>query len=128
MENVLKRTNNKFILIGKIRGLSEESKKARTRIKKVATEKKWPIAYRKHIIGITTRHHLLAYAFLRGIPYRKVEAKCGVFNNPSAHEIFKVVEAHAPTWIVYDSYTGTGGKVYKPTLDEVNAWLASEEF
>lgn len=128
MENALKTSNNRFILIGKINGLASESKKARNRIKKAETpEKKWPIAYRKHVIGVNTRHHLLAYAFLRGLPYHKVEIKCGEFNQPSAAEIFKVVEAHAPTWIPYDPKTKSGGKVYRATLNEVNVWLASTE-
>lgn len=128
MNNALRRHNNRFILIGKINGLASESKKARNRIKKAETpEKKWPIAYRKHVIGVNTRHHLLAYAFLRGIPYRKVEPKCGEFNGPWANEIFKVVEAHAPTWVPYDPVTKTGGGAYKVTLNEVNVWLASME-
>lgn len=124
MKNALKNNNIRFILIGKINGLADESRKARSRLKKAATpEKKWPIAYRKHVIGINTRHHLLAYAFLRGVPYRKVEPKCGEFNQPQSQQIFKVVDAHAPSWIAYDPYTKTGGGTYKVTLAEVQAWL-----
>ena len=126
MKNALKNNNVRFILIGKINGLADESKKARNRMKKAATpEKKWPLAYRKHVIGVNTRHHLLAYAFLRGVPYLKAETKCGEFNKPNAGQIFKVIEQHAPGWIPYDSYSKTGGCSYKVTLEEVNAWLAS---
>jgi len=128
MENALKKHHNKFILIGKINGLANESKKARLRIHKAKDEKEvWPLAHRKYVIGVSARHHLLAYAFLRGIPYRKVEAKCAEFNQPSAAEIFKVVEAHAPNWIPYDQYSKTGGKVYRPALADVNVWLTSME-
>jgi hypothetical protein len=128
MENALKKNNNRFILIGKINGLASESKRARSRIKRAETpEEKYPITNRKQWIGYNTRYHLLAYAFLRGIPYRKVEAKCGEYNSPNAGEIFKIVEAHAPTWIPYDSYSKTGGKKYSPTLADINVWLASVE-
>lgn len=126
MKNALKKHNNRFILIGKINGLSEESKKARTRIKKVEAEKKWPIINRKRLIGVSTRHHLLAYAFLRGIPYHKLEAKCADGNAPNSHEIFKVVETHAPTWLPYDSYTKTGGGTYKVSLEDVQNWISEE--
>lgn len=126
MKNALKNTNIKFILIGKINGLSGESKKTRNRIKKaIAPEKKWPLTYRKYMIGVNTRHHLLAYAFLRGVPYRKAEAKCGEFNKPNAGQIFKVIEQHAPSWIPYDPYTKTGGGTYTATLNEVNVWLTT---
>lgn len=124
MENILKRSSNKFVLIGKINGLASEARKARNRIKKAeTTEKKWPIINRKRIIGINTRHHLLAYAFLRGIEYHKLEAKCGDGNAPIPSEIFKVVEQHAPTWIPYDFYTKTGGSIYRFSLEDVQRWL-----
>ena len=129
MKNALKNSNIRFILIGKINGLAGQSRKTRSRIKKaksISQEAVWPLIYRKHVLGVNTRHHLLAYAFLRGVPYRKVEPKCGQFNQPQAHQIFKVVEAHAPGWIPYDPYTKVGGCVYKATLEEVQAWLMEE--
>lgn len=128
MENALVQSNSKFCLIGKINGLALQSKQARRRLNKSAAKKNlkgvWRAAYRKTIIGIDTRHHLLAYAFLRGIPYHTVEKKCGEFNLPNAASIFKIVEAHAPTWIPFNHITKTGGKVYKASLNDVNVWLA----
>jgi len=126
MKNALKNNNVRFILIGKINGLAGESKKARNRINKATTQEAvWPLAYRKHLIGVNTRHHLLAYAFLRGIPYHKAEAKCGEFNKPNAGQIFKVVEQHAPSWIAYDPISKTGGGSYSATLADINTWLAT---
>lgn len=130
MDNALKNSNTKFVLIGKINGLAAQSKKTRVRIKKAKTEQKvWRLAYRKHVMGIDIRHHLLAYAFLRGTPYHKVEPKCGKFNQPYADKIFKIIEQHAPYWVSYEFRgPGTYGvKSYKPTLNDVQAWLSGSE-
>jgi hypothetical protein len=129
MDNALKNSNTKFILIGKINGLAAQAKKTRNRIKTAKTEQRvWRLAYRKHVVGIDIRHHLLAYAFLRGTPYRKVESKCGEFNKPSADLIFKVIEQHAPYYVSYEWKPGSVGfKSYKPTLNDVHVWLAAPE-
>jgi len=128
MKNALKNNNVRFVMIAKINGLAQEGKKSRIRISRAKTQEAvWPLAYRKHLIGREARNHLLAYAFLRGIPYRKVEPKCSEFNKPTAFSIFKVVEQHAPTYIMYDPYTKTGGGGYKATQEDVQSWLTSEE-
>jgi hypothetical protein len=129
MDNALKNSNTRFILIGKINGLAAQAKTTRTRIKNAKTEQRvWQLAYRKHVVGIDIRHHLLAYAFLRGTPYRKVEGKCAVFNKPYAHLILKVIEQHASYYVAYEPRPGAiGTKNYKPTLEEVQAWLIAPE-
>jgi hypothetical protein len=129
MDNALKNSNTKFILIGKINGLAAQAKRTRNRIKKAKTEQRvWRLANRKHVMGIDIRHHLLAYAFLRGTPYHKVESKCGAFNKPYAHLIFKVIEQHAPYYVPVEWRPGVMvPKLYKPTLEEVQAWLIAPE-
>jgi hypothetical protein len=125
MKNALKHNYSKFILIGKIKGLAIESKKARARIMKAKKEQAvWNLASRKRVVGIDIRHHLLAYAFLRGIDYKRVERSCAKDNLPNAGSIFKIVEAHAPKWIPYDPVSKTGGGTYTATLADVNVWLA----
>jgi hypothetical protein len=125
MKNALKRNDSKFILIGKIKGLAIESRRARSRIMKAKTQEAvWPLAHRKMVVGIDIRHHLLAYAFLRGIPYRKVERTCAENNLPRAESVYKIIEAHAPTWIPYDPVSKTGGGSYSASLDDVKSWLA----
>jgi hypothetical protein len=120
MKNALKHNFSKFILIGKIKGLADESKKARTRILKAKKEEAvWNLAYRKHVVGIDIRHHLLAYAFLQGRSYRSVERNCAKDNLPKPDLIFKIIEAHAPKWTVH---VGS----YNPTLNDVHVWLAQE--
>lgn len=113
MKNALKHDFVKFILIGKIKGLALESKRARAGILKTKKEEAaYNLAARKQLIGIDIRHHLLAYGFLRGIPYQKLERHCGEFNKPKALAIFDVIGSHAP-------------RAYSlPTLADVHAWLA----
>jgi hypothetical protein len=118
MKNALKHNLSKFILIGKIKGLAVESKKARVCILKAKKEEAvWNLASRKRVVGIDIRHHLLAYAFLRGVAYHAVERSCAKDNLPNAAAIFKIIEAHAPKW------TPTVGS-YNPSLADVNVWLA----
>lgn len=127
MKNALKHNYSKFILIGKIKGLAVESRTARARILKAKKQEAvWNLASRKYVLGIDIRHHLLAYAFLRGINYKKVEPSCAKDNLPNAGSVFKIVEAHAPKWIPYDVATKTGGGTYAPTLGDVNVWLTGE--
>lgn len=125
MENALARSNSKFCLVGKINGLALQSKQARHRINKSAAKKDnkgvWRAAYRKVIIGADTRHHLLAYAFLRGTPYSKLERECRIAPDPKL--IFQVVEAHAPKWIPYDPKTGRGFRPYTVCLVDIENWL-----
>lgn len=118
MKNALKNNYTKFILIGKIKGLAGESKKARARIMKAKKkEAVWNLASRKRVVGIDIRHHLLAYGFLRGVSYHSIESKCAKDNLPNAGKIFDIIAAHAPKWT---PHTGT----YNPTLADVNVWLA----
>lgn len=125
MENALKSNNSKFVLIGKINGLAIESRKARSGITKAKKEEDvWNLASRKRMIGITTRYHLLAYAFLRGVSYRSVEKSCAEDNLPNASTIFQIIETHAPKWIPPDPIAHTSGRWYSPTLGDVNVWLA----
>lgn len=125
MKNALKNNYSKFILIGKIKGLAGESKKARSRILKAKKEEAvWNLASRKRVVGIDIRHHLLAYAFLRGVSYKSVERSCGKDNKPWADRVYKIIETHAPVWIPYDPIAKTGGGSYSATLNDVHVWLA----
>ena len=126
MNNVLRHHNNKFILIGKIKGLAGESKRARQRLIKAKVETAAnALAYRKRVVGIDIRHHLLAYAFLRGTPYAKLEKNCR--EKPLAHAILQVVEGHIPLWIPYDPATSSGGWLKPVTIDHIEQWLAVKD-
>jgi hypothetical protein len=128
MKNALKNNNVRFVLIGKINGLSEQSKKTRIRFKEAKTpEKRYSLYYRKRVIGTNSRHHLLAYAFLRGISYHKIEAKCDESNSPIANDIFKIVEQHAPNYIPYNPYDKSGGISYSVKVEDVISWLDGDK-
>ena len=71
----------------------------------------------KYIVGLDVRHHLLAYAYLRGISYKILEKKCRVEHKPNAAAILQIVSAHAPSWEVKNG---------KWTLEMVVAWLSEE--
>lgn len=126
MINALKKNDCKFLLIGKINGLANESKRARI-LYRGAKEKGWKFAHRKNLVGFEARHYLLAYGFLRGIPYKKMELNCREDNEPNPKSIFKIVQLHAPSYIMYDPYTKTGGKTYTVVEEDVVKWLAGEE-
>lgn len=112
MRNFLTHNDSKFCLIGKINGLSVESKKARKRILSAKNESAvCSFAGRKRIIGLDIRHHLLAYALLRGTPYSDLERNCREDNKPNAESILKIIQVHVANYF---------------TIDIVNAWLKGE--
>jgi hypothetical protein len=118
--DILKGTDSKILLVGKIKGLSSESKHTRQLIikakSKFSEKKIWRHAYIKRVIGSDIRHHLLAYAFMRGKPYHSLEKKCqkGFGLGPNADTILQIVHAHLPFRQYKENWT----------LDKVNAWLA----
>lgn len=69
--------NTKTQLKNEIKRLAEEGR--RTRKEKIHPSREWDRYYawdEKRAIGHEARLHLLAYACLRGVPYRVVEKKC----------------------------------------------------
>lgn len=115
--NVLKGTNSKILLIGKIKGLAGEAKHTRQLLLKAKNEKRvWQCAYTKRVIGLDIRHHLLAYAFMRGAAYHTLEKKCRPECQPNAESILQIVHAHLP---FFQSRS-------KWTLEAVQTWLKGE--
>lgn len=112
MYNIL--GNSKFCLIGKIKGLANESKRTRSHLDTAKSEKiVYKLAIRKRVVGSDIRHHLLAYALLRGILYAKLEQNCREDNKPNANCILKIVHAHLSE---YDCK--------KWDIEKVNNWLS----
>lgn len=93
----------KISLIAKIKGLAEEAKNTRKKMYsfKEVEDKPEYIKYRsiKEYIKIDARHHLLAYAYMRGIPYSVLEKKCNITASPQL--ILKVVVNHS--WFYGDT-------------------------
>jgi len=124
MKNALKHNSQKFVMIGTIKGLAVEAKRARKLILGAhSNEALWSCTWRKKLVGANIRYNLLAYAFLKGMPYAKLEQKCREDNKPHATPIFAIVKANAPSWLAYDKFTKQGGGPYVPTVEAVQAWL-----
>lgn len=65
----------------KLKSLAAEAKIIRAEEKKAKKYKNQELLsglewHRKDVVRSAARHTLLAYAFIRGVPYKKVEAKC----------------------------------------------------
>lgn len=107
----------KYCLVGKINGLAEEVKRARVRLIKGKTEcYRNEVAITKRFIGSEARHYLLAYSFMKNVPYSSVERKCAEGNKPNAERILEIVHSHMYYF-----------ERRKWTLDMVTAWLKGEE-
>ena len=79
-------------LVGSIKGLASESKLIRHRLhSSKSDERKNSFAESRKFLGLHTRHHLLAYAYLKGIPYFKIESKCREDNKPDAKLICNIL-------------------------------------
>ena len=116
MNNVLKGTNSKIRLIGKIKGLADQSKSTRVRLLRSTSERQvWKYSYAKYIVGLDVRHHLLAYAFLRGTPYKVLEKSNRPGHKPNAASILQIVHAHVPDYQVRNGNW---------TVEKIEAWIA----
>lgn len=113
------RLDSKFCLIGKINGLSAQSRRAHRRmIQAKSNESIHALANRKRQIGIDARHHLLAYAFMRGLSYSSIEKSCRSDNKPSPDYIFKIVASHLQPFGKIDNIN------FSPEI--VEQWLRGE--
>jgi hypothetical protein len=97
MKNLFKYNSvSRYRLIGKINGLADLVKRTHSRLVVRAGQKK-PISSlmgRKLAVSVDIRHHLLAYAFMKGVPYVKLEAKCREDNKPSVDKILEIINSH----------------------------------
>ena len=87
-------------LVSKIKGLSQEIKRQKNRPIKspdkengYSDEKFWAQRVKLEL-KIDARHHMLALAFLRNIPYKKVERNTKSL--PNVRSIFLILQQYAP--------------------------------
>lgn len=85
-------------LKSKVCGLEQMSRKFRKRIAKTSGMKRWSLRFRKSLLGVHTREHLIAYGLLRNTPYQKIEGKCAQGNEPSVQRIVEIIHSHVPTY------------------------------
>lgn len=105
------------VLKSKIRGLELEGQKIRRKIEKSSGLDRFGWWNVKRELGSYTRAHLLAYGFLRGVPYEKMER-----NSNSAIDfqlVLKIIHDHA-SWFEKDKWTleRLNGLVYSPEQPE----------
>jgi hypothetical protein len=103
-------------LIARIKGLAQQT----AHIKKVFRNKSfdpnsWDYNSHKKYLGEDARNHNLAYAFMRGVPYNKIEPKS--HTKPHARSIAQiVVQTHGiSSWAWQDTYTTEIKKWIDPT-------------
>lgn len=108
-------TTNKLQLLGlkaKICGYQHVSHRLRNRINRLEGDRRHAGQLTKRELGTHTRSHLLAYGFLRGIPYRQIERHHGEGNAPDPQRILEIARDGLYTWQQRDL-----------TVENVRAWL-----
>lgn len=82
------------VLRAKLRGFHAAGNSISCRIYKSTKERKSKLWNAKRKLGVHCRHHLIAYGFLRGVPYNQIE-RCAPNNKPDAQVILDIMLAHA---------------------------------
>jgi len=83
----------------------------------------WSIDYKRGELKEEIRHHLLAYGFIRNVPYKKIERKCGEDNHPSFRKIFDIASAYSDRGLIQSMVEDwlAGEALEKPVPQEVVA-------
>lgn len=78
----------------KIKSLAEEAKIIRREeaLAKTPEERLKLAVHRRGVVRYEQRHTLLAYAYIRGIPYRVVESNC--HEQPNTYKVARMVEKY----------------------------------
>lgn len=104
----------------KLKSLAAEAKIIRAEEKKAKKYKNQELLsglewHRKDVVRSAARHTLLAYAFIRGVPYKKVEAKCE--KAPDLKRIMSMVQKYGPmSWKISH---------FNPDNKDANTWHSS---
>lgn len=119
---------NRVVLRAAIKGLAAEGQRSRKFICRTTKEVKSGHWYFKRRIGVMTRLHLLAYAFLEGRQYRTVEPYTDLSSGDSlanlAEPLLNIVNRYSEWKKGSRNVFESGrGYVHVYNLDEVVAWL-----
>lgn len=82
------------VLRAKVRGFHVTGSLITQRISRSKLDKKHNLWNAKRAIGNHARHHMIAYGFLRGISYERIE-KCAINNQPNPQVVLDIMLAHA---------------------------------
>ena len=95
----------------KIRSLADEARSIRQEARKTTGMVKWGLNnHRTMVVRPHSRHNLLAYGLLRGVPYEVIEKKCQLAPNLSG------IEKHARKF-------GGTDDIIKPWIENAKAYL-----
>lgn len=81
-------------LRAKIRGFHAAGSTVSRRISKSEKERRHRLWQLKRQLGDDCRHHLIAYGYLRGVPYDRIET-CSERNLPDLRRLVALVNEHA---------------------------------
>lgn len=80
----------------KIKHLAEEARINRAEAKRARGMVKWDLNHhRKTVIRLHSRHNLLAYGLVRGVPYEVIELKCR--KEPNWKKVSSIAERFGAT-------------------------------
>jgi len=110
------------VLRAKIRGLQATGFTISSRIHKAAGKRKNDLWNTKRALGVHCRHHLIAYGFLRGVPYYNIE-QCAANNKPKAQYVLDIINQHN-MWDSKRGYVRYDLEMVKQLLDGgVGRWV-----
>lgn len=101
----------KYRFSNKLNGISHQIKLARKKIINNKDESCW--SYLRKELGISSRHHLLAWAFVRNKSYKSMEKSFREGNAPNTSLILEIINNNFRT--------------VKTTKEDLDEWLKKEE-
>lgn len=105
-----------------VRGFQLEGTDIQRAITKSKGDKKHQLRVKKGSLGCTARYHFLAYAFLRGLPYKVVEQHTNC--PPHVDSLLKVVSSHENLTFVTEVTNGRSYSRWVPwTREMIEGWL-----
>lgn len=110
------------VLRAKIRGLQAEGTTIQRKIARSEGAEKHSLRTRKNALGHHTRYHLLAYAFFRGVPYKRVEQRTRAEIHTKL--LLDIVSAHQSLTKVTELKDGRSYTRWVPwTTEMLEVWL-----
>lgn len=107
MKNYTKTRLSILALKAKICGFQHISKALRKQACATSGPKRHLLKEKKNELGRTTRHHLAAYALMRGIPFSRLEVRCQEGNYLDPNKVLQILLEHEPyRTIEYNSREG----------------------
>lgn len=127
MKNYKKISLSTLTLKAKICGFQHISKALRQQAQRMHGVDRHRLHIKKNELGRSTRHHLAAYALMRGIRFARVETKCHESNYLDPKTVLNILLEHEP-WRTVEYQNTYGGKMRgRWNLEAVKDLLIREE-